>query len=346
MNNFPYISSALLEWYDRHRRQLPWRALPGEPREPYRIWLSEIMLQQTVVAAVIPYFQRFVAAWPRVEDLAAAPLDDILREWAGLGYYARARNLHRCAQTIVAEHGGQFPQTIEGLLSLPGIGPYTAGAIAAIAFDLPHAAVDGNVERVVSRLAALATPLPAVKPEIRRLAEQLVPHRRAGDFAQALMDLGATICTPASPKCLLCPLNTVCAAYVEGTPANYPRRLKKSLKPTRYGHIFWLEDKQENVLLRRRPEQGLLGGMMEFPSSPWLPQPSKMQPLYKADWRTLPETVLHTFTHFHLELTVHAATIAIRPEPPGIWLPPARFAEVALPTVMRKVANHALNFLR
>jgi A/G-specific adenine glycosylase len=342
MNQPVPLSGPLLAWYDRHRRTLPWRALPGEARDPYRIWLSEIMLQQTVVAAVIPYFERFIAKWPTIADLASAPLDDVLREWAGLGYYARARNLHRCAQVIVNDHGGRFPQNLDGLLALPGIGAYTAGAIAAIAFDLPYAAVDGNVERVLSRLARLETPLPAVKPEIRRLAEQLVPPARAGDFAQALMDLGATICTPTSPKCLLCPLNTTCLAYQEGMPAAYPRRLKKADKPTRYGHIFWIRDKGGNVLLRRRPEQGLLGGMMEFPSSPWLPTPHDFKPLFPADWQQLPGIVRHTFTHFHLELSIHTVIIASPGDQIGIWLPPSRFAEIALPTVMKKVATHAI----
>ena len=340
INNPPFIAPALLAWYDRHQRRLPWRALPGEPRDPYRIWLSEIMLQQTGVATVIPYFERFISIWPNVRALTAAPLDHILREWAGLGYYARARNLHACARSIVADWQGEFPRTYADLLSLTGIGPYTAGAIAAIAYDLPHAAVDGNVERVVARLAALATSLPAVKPEIRRLIGQLVPAERAGDFAQALMDLGAMICTPANPKCLLCPLKDVCAAYASGEPARYPLRLKKAEKSIRYGHIFWLENRTGAVYLRRRPDQGLLGGMMEFPSTEWLPRLSKPKPPWIADWQTLPGVVRHTFTHFHLELIVHRTVLKENQVVSGLWLPPSRFVEIALPTLMRKVVDH------
>ncbi len=297
------MSEAILAWYDRHRRDLPWRAKPGERADPYAVWLSEIMLQQTTVPTVGPYFRRFLARWPRVQDLAAASLDEVLTEWQGLGYYARARNLHKCAEVVARDHGGRFPDTEEGLLELPGIGAYTAAAIAAIAFDRKATVVDGNVERVMARLNAEATPLPAAKPILRDYAAHFTPGKRAGDYAQAVMDLGATVCTPRQPKCLLCPWSEACAARAEGIAETLPRRAAKAEKPTRRGIAFWLTregDEGREVLLRRRPEKGLLGGMMEVPSTPWRDAPVAIDGHAPADRRMAQagrrgETHLHAF---------------------------------------------------
>jgi A/G-specific adenine glycosylase len=345
------LTDQLLQWYDRHRRSLSWRAAPGERPDPYRIWLSEIMLQQTTVATVGAYFDRFVARFPTVEALAAAPLDDVLHAWQGLGYYARARNLHACARAVVAEHGGRFPDTVEGLEALPGIGAYTAGAIAAIAFDRKAAAVDGNVERVVARLAAVETPLPGAKKELHALTESLVPNDRAGDFAQALMDLGATVCTPRAPQCILCPLQRSCRGRAAGIAETLPRRRARAAKPTRRGIAFWAVRPDGSVLLRRRPESGLLGGMIEVPSTEWRVKPidekaARKEAPVRASWVRLPGTVRHTFTHFHLELAVLAGETGADPKAEGLWVPLDRLSEQALPTVMKKVVNHALGIAR
>jgi A/G-specific adenine glycosylase len=335
----------LLAWYDTHARVLPWRARPGETADPYRVWLSEIMLQQTTVQVVKAYFEKFVGLWPRVEALAAAPLDDVLKAWAGLGYYARARNLHACAKEVVARFGGRFPESEADLRTLPGIGPYTAGAIAAIAFGGRHAAVDGNVERVISRLYAIETPLPDSKPEIRERAQALVPEQRAGDFAQAMMDLGATICTPKSPNCLICPWAEECRGRISGLAPTLPRKRPKKPVPTRRGTAFWIERADGAVLLRRRPEKGLLGGMMEVPSTPWGETPEGEPPL-RATWKALPGRVEHTFTHFHLELDIwRAVTIAdgeMLEDGDYRWTPREDLPGEALPTVMRKVVAHVL----
>ena len=263
------LPQVLLDWYDRHRRVLPWRAAPGERADPYRVWLSEIMLQQTTVAAVAPYFMRFLKRWPTVRDLAAAPLDEVLTEWAGLGYYARARNLHACAKAVMERHAGVFPASFESLNALPGIGPYTAGAVGAIAFDIPVPAVDGNAERVISRLYALETAMPAAKPELRRLGEALVPATRPGDFAQALMDLGSAICTPKRPACMSCPLFDDCEGRKQGIQEQLPVKGEKALRPLKRGAAFVARDSTGAVLLVRRPENGLLGGMMQPPLGPW-----------------------------------------------------------------------------
>src|SRR5260370_25377435 len=265
--------AALLAWYDCHRRRLPWRAPVGVAPDPYRVWLSEIMLQQTSVATVSPYFDRFVARWPNISALASASLDEVLHLWQGLGYYARARNLHACARAVVARHAGVFPGDPADLRALPGIGDYTAAAIAAIAFDRREAAIDGNVERVVARLYAVREPLPAAKPRLRALARALVPECRAGDFGQAMMDLGATICTPLRPRCVLCPWRTGCTAATAGLTEALPARTEKPERPLRFGVVFWLTRPDGAVLLRRRPERGLLGGMIEIPSTPWRATP-------------------------------------------------------------------------
>ncbi len=341
------LQADLLDWYDRHRRTLPWRAPPGGTADPYAVWLSEIMLQQTTVATVKGYFERFLTRWPTVADLAAAPLDDVLTEWAGLGYYARARNLHKCAGAVVERHGGAFPADEAALLELPGIGRYTAAAIAAIAFGIPATVVDGNVERVVSRLRAIETPLPDSKPEIWRRAGELTPESRAGDFAQAMMDLGATVCTPRNPLCMVCPWSWACEARAAGIAAELPRKKDKKPRPTRYGMAFWLERQGKSgreVLLRRRPEEGLLGGMMEVPSSPWVEDDTAdgwSHAPAQADWSAVAEPVVHVFTHFRLELDVVKAEVSSHAKADGIWVPVDRLSQYALPTVMTKVVAAA-----
>jgi len=338
-----WFARRLLTWYDHHgRHDLPWQ----HPASPYRVWVSEVMLQQTQVATVIPYFDRFMAAFPDVQALAAAPLDRVLELWTGLGYYARARNLHKCARVVAGEHGGRFPETEAGLRELPGIGAYTAAAIAAIAFDVPATVVDGNVERVVARLFAVEGPMPAAKPRLRELAATLTPDRRPGDFAQAMMDLGATVCTPRSPRCMLCPWQGACRARALGIAETLPRKAPKTEKPTRHGVAFWLVH-GDRVLLRRRPESGLLGGMIEVPSTDWRAEPwdlsdaARALPL-PATLDLLPGTVRHTFTHFHLELRVTAGRAAGGGAADGFWCTLDGLADQALPTVMKKVVAHAL----
>ena len=328
---------SLLAWYDAHGRDLPWRTKGGRP-DPYHVWLSEIMLQQTTVAAVKAYFLKFLDLWPTIDSLASAPLDDVLKAWAGLGYYARARNLHACAKVVAGELGGRFPEGLTELRKLPGIGPYTAGAIAAIAFDRPHAAVDGNVERVLSRLHAIEVPLPESKPLIRERADAIMPGERAGDFAQALMDLGATVCTPKSPNCPICPWAEECDGHQRGIAATLPKKRPKSAIPTRHGIAFWIERQDGAVLLRRRPDKGLLGGMMEVPSTGWS---GEAEPPVAAKWKKLPGLVTHTFTHFHLELEIRRAISVqdgeLRDESGYRWVLPQALQNEALPTVMRKV---------
>jgi A/G-specific adenine glycosylase len=339
------MAERLLAWYDRHRRVLPWRARPGEAPDPYRVWLSEIMLQQTTVATVGPYFLTFLARWPDVTSLAAAPLDDVLTAWAGLGYYARARNLHKCAQAVAREHGGRFPDTEAELLELPGIGGYTAAAIAAIAFDRRAVVMDGNIERVMSRLHRVATPLPAAKPELKALTDALTPDRRPGDFAQAMMDLGATICTPKKPRCALCPWREACAAFKAGDAEDYPRKAAKAARPVLHAVAYWMTTAEGAVLLRRRPEQGLLGGMMEIPTNTWRPQPWDAEeamdaaPL-PARWRALPGQVRHIFTHIDLRLSLLAARVGQVPEE-MVPAPLDRLGDYALPSVMRKIVSAA-----
>ncbi len=341
------LARLLLDWYDRHRRRLPWRAEPGEPIDAYRVWLSEVMLQQTTVAVVAPYFRRFVARWPDVRALAAAELDDVLREWRGLGYYARARNLHRAARIVAGERNGSFPDRESALRALPGVGAYTAAAIAAMAFNARTAAVDGNVERVMARFYAVHTPLPAAKPALRKLAQALVAKRRPGDFVQAMMDLGATVCTPRRPRCGRCPWRRSCAARAGGLAERLPRRAVRRARPIRHAVAFWLSDDRGHVWLRRRPESGLLGGMMEFPSTEWRAhRPSAPETVAAApaalEWRELPGTVAHGFTHFELRLRIWAARCRLRPRHDGLWCPVSQLAQQALPTAMAKIARHAL----
>jgi A/G-specific adenine glycosylase len=340
----------LLAWYDRHRRVLPWRARPGEHADPYRVWLSEIMLQQTTVKAVGPFFTKFLARWPTVSDLGAASLDDVLRMWAGLGYYSRARNLHACAVAVMRDHGGVFPDSESGLRALPGIGPYTAAAIAAIAFDRRTMPVDGNIERVVSRLFAVEEPLPQAKPRIKELAETLLGPSRAGDSAQALMDLGATICTPKKPACALCPLNDGCAARMRGDQETFPRKGAKKTGAQRRGAAF-VVTRGDELLVRTRPDKGLLGGMTEVPTSEWLAGHDDKAALAQAPavrgvthWHRKAGVVTHVFTHFPLELAVYTARVpAGTRAPSGMrFVPIATLKDEALPNVMRKVIAHGL----
>jgi len=342
-------AARLLSWYDRNRRDLPWRAKPGEVVDPYRVWLSEIMLQQTTVPAAAPYFRNFTERWPTVRALAEAPLDDLLVAWAGLGYYARARNLHKCAQAVVSLHDGRFPGDEAALLELPGIGAYTAAAITAIAFARKATVVDGNVERVIARVFAVADPLPNVKPTLRKLAATLTPDERPGDYAQAMMDLGATVCTPRKPKCMLCPWTEFCEARAAGIAETLPRKVAKTEKPTRRGTAYWLLNPDGAVLLRRRVESGLLGGMTEIPSTAWEAEApdgvalAVHQPL-ALSWRALPGLVRHTFSHFHLELAIVTAQAGDGwREAEGLWVPIDRLSDQALPSVMVKVARHALS---
>ena len=335
----------LLEWYDVHARAMPWRVPPaaraaGVRPDPYRIWLSEVMLQQTTVATVRDYYQRFTARWPTVADLAAAADADVMGEWAGLGYYARARNLLKCARAVVADHDGHFPADHAALLKLPGIGPYTAAAVSSIAFDLPFTVLDGNVERVMARLYDIHTPLPAAKPELMTRAEALTPTTRPGDYAQAVMDLGATICTPKSPACGICPWRDPCLARRNGTAAELPKKTPKKPKPIRHGTVYLGQRADGAWLLETRPDKGLLGGMLGWPGTDWIeadgPRPADTPPA-SADWQPLAGEVRHTFTHFHLMLTVMHAPLPEDTVPArGHFVVRDDFRPSDLPTVMRK----------
>lgn len=340
----------LLAWYDRHRRDLAWRAGPGEAIDPYRVWLSEIMLQQTTVTAVTPYFEKFLTLWPDVESLAAASQDEVLVAWAGLGYYSRARNLHACADSICKEWGGQFPECEKDLLTLPGVGAYTAAAIASIAFGESVPVVDGNVERVMTRQFALATPLPKVKREVKEQVVPLVPKSRPGDFAQAMMDLGATVCTPRSPKCDKCPWSASCVALGSDSAEAFPVRPPKKAKPTRRGIAWrvWREDGA--VLLEQRPERGLLAAMWQPPTPEWKEEGARTAFAAKradrgapltANWDRIPGLVTHTFTHFHLEVVVYESTVSKGVNPQrGQFVTPQNLAKHALPSVMKKILTH------
>ncbi|MFN3294136.1 MAG: A/G-specific adenine glycosylase [Gemmobacter sp.] len=341
------FGADLLAWYDRHARILPWRVAPadraaGVVPDPYRVWLSEVMLQQTTVAAVREYFRRFTDRWPDVAALAAAPDAEVMAEWAGLGYYARARNLLACAR-VVAAMGG-FPTTEAGLRALPGVGPYTAAAVAAIAFDRPAVVVDGNVERVVARLFAVQDPLPRSKPQLAALASRLTPQARPGDHAQAMMDLGATICTPRNPACGICPVRGHCEGQAQGLAADLPRKLGKAPKPTRRGTVFVAQRSDGAVLLETRPARGLLGGMPGWPGNDWAEAPAPAEPPLDADWLALNAAVTHTFTHFHLILSVQVAQVAKDARPHrGAFVP--GFRPETLPSVMRKAWEAALPHL-
>ena len=365
------LAEQLLAWYDRHRRELPWRAKKGKRADPYRVWLSEIMLQQTTVAAVAGYYRKFLERWPTVEALAGAPLDDVLAAWAGLGYYARARNLHKAAAVVACELGGKFPRTAEELRKLPGIGAYTAGAIAAIAFDEREAAVDANAERVLARIYAIAEPLPNAKPVLRKLGQALAPEKRAGDLVQALMDLGATICTPKRPACANCPWAGSCEGRRKGIAESLPRKGAERVRPLKRGAAFIVRDAKDCVLVVKRPEKGLLGGMLEPPLGPWTDAfPSRaeamLQAPFRGEWTKRAGIVRHGFTHFELEIEVYVmsergtsergrisksapdaggapALRRDRLNSEAIWIPIDKLKDAALPTVMRKIIAHGLD---
>lgn len=326
------VRSALLDWYDAHARSLPWRTPPGaEGRpDPYRVWLSEVMLQQTTTAHAAPYFAAFTSRWPTVADLAGAEDGDVMAAWAGLGYYARARNMLAGARAVVRDHGGVFPDTEVALLKLPGVGAYTAAAVASIAFGRAANVVDGNVERVMARLFAVETPLPAARPELKRLAAMFVTDHRPGDWPQALMDLGATVCRPKSPLCDRCPVAFACEGLKTGAPERYPLKTKKADRSHRRGHVWVLRDDAGRIALVRRPDKGLLGGMLGLPTSDWSEAADGTPPV-AADWRDA-GAVEHVFTHFSLTLTVRVATGA---GGDWIWTEEAE-ARSSLPTVFAK----------
>jgi A/G-specific adenine glycosylase len=348
------LQAALLSWFDRHRRVLPWRARRGQRPDPYHVWLSEIMLQQTTVVTVGPYFEKFLKKWPTVQKLAAASQDDVLTAWAGLGYYARARNLHKCAKVVAAEHNGRFPDTVEALRALPGIGPYTAGAVASIAFDVPAVAVDGNVERVVSRFFAIEAPLPLSKETIRAKAAELAEGVvRPGDFTQAFMELGATICTPRNPKCGQCPWREDCRGRIKGIAEDLPRKMPKAAKPIRYGKVYWLTDGKGRFLIHKRGGQGLYEGMFQLPTTDWiedrsaadkLPQPFEKQ----VKTQPLKETVRHSLTHFDLVLEIYAGALpstgktALKSLSAALWIYPENIGDYGLPTLMKKAIRLCL----
>jgi A/G-specific adenine glycosylase len=341
-------AGALLAWYDRHRRRLPWRAEKGARPDPYAVWLSEIMLQQTTVKAVAPYYARFLQRWPTVSDLGSAMLIEVLKLWAGLGYYARARNLHACARAIIEKHGGVFPDTEDELLALPGIGPYTAAAIAAIAFDRKATPVDGNIERVISRLFAVEEPLPGAKPHIKALAETLTPAHRPGDFAQAMMDLGATICSPKKPACSLCPWSEPCLARRRGDQETFPRKVPKANGKLRRGAAFVVTRADGALLVRTRPDKGLLAKMTEVPTTAWTHGFDETAALrhapLKAKWHRGVGVVSHVFTHFPLELAVYRAQVAKATRAPNgmRWIAFDEIDGEAFPNVMRKVIAHGM----
>jgi len=346
--------NELLSWYDNFGRDLPWRSKGNSKPNPYHVWLSEVMLQQTTVAVVLPYFQRFLYRWPSIEDLSRADLNDVLQMWAGLGYYARARNLHSCAKFLVEKYHGQFPQSEKELMSLPGIGLYTASAILSIAFGISAVVVDGNVERVISRLFKVKDPPLKSKVLIRELASKLTPKYRSGDYAQAIMDLGSTVCKPKSPLCNLCPWQDACEANITDCVNDFPRKIVKARKPNKSGICFWLTRPDGTVLLRRRKLEGLLGGMMEIPSTPWedrrwcLRDAINFFPLSVSSnsWKSVKGSILHPFSHFNLRLEIRVAELInsndLVTDKDIVWADIDKLDSYALPSVMVKVANHVI----
>jgi len=332
----------ILSWYDRHRRVMPWRAAKGAKPNPYYVWLSEVMLQQTTVVTVGPYFEKFTKIWPTVHDLAAASQEDVMKEWAGLGYYARARNLHKCAQIVSAEHDGVFPDTQTELIKLPGIGDYSSNSIAAIAYNMPANVVDGNVERVMARYFAITEPMPASKKQLKELAGAIaLPEvERAGDYAQGLMDLGATICTPKSPKCMLCPINEGCKGRKKGIAAELPAKTPKKAKPQRYGHLYWVTDNKGAVLSERRPETLMLGGMIGLPTSDWSGKNNPAKPdLDEKTYKSLINTrlkVKHSFTHFDLHLDIITAQLKGNIKDNQQWVAASVLSKQGFPTLFNK----------
>lgn len=344
------FSQKLLDWYDNNARVLPWRVSPadraaGVMPDPYRVWLSEVMLQQTTVAAVAEYYRTFTRRWPTVSALAAARDQDVMGEWAGLGYYARARNLLKCARIIARNHGGIFPDRYDELLKLPGIGPYTAAAISAIVFERPETVLDGNIERVMSRVFLVKTPLPKSKPDLKLLAARLTPAKRCGDYVQAVMDLGATICTPKSPGCDTCPWSAPCRARCKNLQAGLPLKMTRKPIPTRLGIAYVGRRSDGAWLLEQRPQKGLLGGMLGWPGSEWGDAPAELPPV-DADWYDPGTKVRHTFTHFHLILSLRTANLPMDAKTnAGIFMPQDDFRPSQLPTVMRKAFALATSVL-
>jgi len=344
------LSRRVLKWWDEHRRVLPWRAAAGKTQDPYVVWLSEILLQQTTVQTVMPYFEKFLRTWPRVEDLAQASLDEVMSAFAGLGYYSRARNLHECAREI-ARRNGAFPRTESELRHLPGIGAYTAAAIAAIAFGQPATPIDGNIARIVARLIALDAPIAISRGKISKAAAALTPADRPGDYAQALMDLGSMICTPRNPACPVCPLRQDCAAAKNGDPTAYPPRAPRKQKPVRHGAVFFARRSDDAILVRRRPAKGLLASTIELPGTNWTTKfdaREKEAAPFEASWRLLPGAVEQPFTHFVLKLRAYAAweVIPERAVADCFWLKPEEIAQAAFSGVMRKALAHAVSQTR
>ena len=344
-------ANLILDWFDLNQRSFPWRATGGEDPNSYWVWLSEIMLQQTNTTTVQPYFLDFIKRWPTVNDLASAKLDQVLHAWQGLGYYARARNLHKCAKIIVEEFNGEFPDDEKKLLSLPGIGPYTAAAISAIAFEFNATPVDGNVERVMARLNNVTKPLPMVKRELIAIAKNSTPQKRFGDYAQAVMDLGATVCVPKKPKCSICPCKSICIGFKAGNPEKLPQRSPKRALPTRYAKIYFMRNHQNQVFIRRREEKGLLGGMMELPSTEWSVQhfdnlEESFLSIGIVNWKQIPNSVKHTFTHFHLEMQVYEGVTDENTDISGIWCNLEDLDKQAFPSLMKKVLKHAMSYLK
>ena len=340
------VARRVLAWWDVHRRDLPWRAAPGETPDPYRVWLSEILLQQTSASAAAPYFEKFVARWPRVEALAAASLDEVMAAFSGLGYYSRARNLHACAKEV-ARRGGRFPPSEAELRALPGVGAYTAAAVAAIAYEAKAAPVDGNIARILARLHAIEAPVARARRAIDEAAAALTPEKRRGDFAQALMDIGATICRPRRPDCPACPLRATCAAARTGAPEAYPRRAAPKARPTRFGAAFFARREDGAILARRRPPEGLLGATLELPGGPWRAaeraDAGPRDAPFAASWRRLPGEVEQAFTHFTLRLTLYAAEVGARPLAAEglIWIEPATAQDAGFSSLMLKAIAHA-----
>lgn len=339
--NVNSFRKKILSWYDKHQRVLPWRATKGQTPNPYYVWLSEIMLQQTTVVTVGPYFQKFIERWPTIHDLANAEREDVMHEWAGLGYYARARNLHKCAQTVSVELDGTFPEDEKELQKLPGIGGYTSAAIRAIAFSKPANVVDGNIERIMARLFAIREPLPDSKNYLKELAADLSENRedRTGDYAQALMDLGATICTPKSPKCSLCPVNDFCEAKALQIAEELPVKKAKKAKPQKHGYVYWIENDKSEILFERRNEKEMLGGMLGLPTSDW--EKSLKQP-FPDGLEPLNQEIRHSFTHFDLTLHILRSThenTPFVPENDHVWVLSSELGDLGLPTLFSKVVK-------
>ena len=348
--NVEGFRKSLLTWYDKHRRVLPWRALAGQTPAPYHVWLSEVMLQQTTVPAVIPYFLKFLNLWPSVHDLAKADSDTVMQNWAGLGYYARARNLHKCAIVVSNDLGGVFPDNQEGLKKLPGIGDYTAAAITAIAFNKPANVVDGNVERVMARIFNVLEPIPNSKPTLKKLAGDMAEGEtaRAGDYAQSLMDLGATICTPQSPKCMICPVKNYCEGLKAGNPALLPTRLKKKAKPQKHGFVYWITNHKDEVLLEKRGEKGMLGGTTGLPTSPWVEKTIE-KPQLNINLASIVATkinVIHSFTHFDLYLEGVIAKVSKNNpsfDKDYFWIKIEEIETIGMPTLFKKALKQFMS---